>query len=45
MRVSLVVFLLLLGFSACAQKSMIEDGSYQRANSANDRAQAGLGKE
>jgi len=45
MKVVLVALFLVLGFGACAQKSMIDDGSYERANSANERAQSGLAKD
>ncbi len=45
MKVVLIAFFLVLGFSACAQKSISHDGSYERANAANDKAQAELAKE
>jgi hypothetical protein len=45
MKVVLIALFFLLGLNACAQKSMIEDGSYERANSANDRAQSSLSRD
>jgi outer membrane lipoprotein-sorting protein len=45
MKVILIAMFLLLGLSACAQKSVSHDGSYERANAGYDKAQADLAKE
>jgi outer membrane lipoprotein-sorting protein len=45
MKVILMAIFLLVGFSACAQKSVNHYGSYERANAASAKAHADLSKE